>query len=232
MDYETKLVFQVGLLLLPIFVVALRVLAILPSVGLGSSNKDLKSISDITSGTGSSIMVLLGSGGHTGEMMRILSNVDLSSVRRTWVVSSGDSSSLVRAKEFEDKYQQNGKTCKSSEYLTLYRARKVGESLLSSLNSTVRSFVDTVNQLRKLPELPSVLLLNGPGTSVPLAYILFGMKFFGLCNTRIIYIESLARVNKLSLSGLLLLPISDRFIVQWEQLYHKYKRAEYYGILI
>jgi beta-1,4-N-acetylglucosaminyltransferase len=34
------------------------------------------------------------------------------------------------------------------------------------------------------------------------------------------------------LTGLLILPISDRFIVQWEPLARKYRRCEYYGILV
>ncbi|KAK6458551.1 oligosaccharide biosynthesis protein Alg14 like-domain-containing protein [Scheffersomyces xylosifermentans] len=232
MNYETRLCIKVAAFLFPIIVVALRLISILPSVNFPSQTKDVKSIADVPLGEKeSNIMILLGSGGHTGEMMRILANVDLGNLTRTWVVSSGDTTSLTKAKDYEQTNFDDANSNKT-EYLTLHRARKVGEPLLSSVKSTIKSFIHTLQSLRELTQLPSVLLLNGPGTSVPLAYILFGMKFLGLCKTRIIYIESLARVNSLSVSGLLLLPIADRFIVQWEPLFYKYKRAEYYGILI
>lgn len=226
MNYETKLCFKVGFILFPFFAAAIRLIAVLPSVRTPMNTKLLSEVPLALNG--SNVMILLGSGGHTGEMMRILGKVDVSKFSRTWVVSSNDTSSLEKAKA----YEESMKSDYLSQYLSLHRARSVGEPLLSSVKNTLTSFCCTLKSLWTLSELPSVLLLNGPGTSVPLAYLLFLMKFFGLCNTRIIYIESLARVQELSLSGILLLPISDRFIVQWAQLYYKYKRAEYYGILI
>lgn len=232
MDFESQLCIKVAVLLLPFFIIGIRLLWVLPAVnspamgsekekGLGQIPSELK---------GSNIMIFLGSGGHTGEMMRILTNVDLNNFNRTWVTSSGDSTSILKCKRYED-----GKLTISQnklDYLVLHRARTVGESIILSVFSTIRSLISTIKRLYDLPQFPSILLLNGPGTSVPLAYIIFLLKFLGLCQTRIIYIESLARVKQLSVSGLLILPIADRFIVQWEQLALKYKRAEYYGILI
>lgn len=49
---------------------------------------------------------------------------------------------------------------------------------------------------------------------------------------KIAFIESIARVHSLSLSGKLLYPIADRFLVQWEELERKYKRAKYVGFVI
>lgn len=235
MNYETKLCLKVAILLFPLFVAIIRLIAVLPAVGSFSEqplfSKNAKSLSDVPlSVKGANIMILLGSGGHTGEMLRILSHVDMSNFSRTWVVSSGDTTSLEKGKAFEEANLLSSHY--KASYASLPRARSVGESIILSIKSTLLSFYETIRTLRALPQLPSVLLLNGPGTSVPLAYILFGMKYFGLCKTSIIYIESLARVDSLSVSGLLLLPISDRFIVQWEDLYLKYHRAEYYGMLI
>lgn len=232
MNYETRLCIKVAGFLFPFFFAIIRLLMILPAVGTPPiSNKDIHPLSELPCAEfGSNIMVLLGSGGHTGEMLRILSKVNLSNLSRTWVTSSGDTTSLQKCMHFEEKnlIQSNYK----ASYVSLKRARRIGEPLFLSIRSTIMSFKSTIETFRKLPQLPSVLLLNGPGTGVPLAYLLFMMKFFGICNTKIIYIESLARVNSLSLSGLLLLPVSDRFIVQWEKLHVKYNRAEYYGILI
>lgn len=229
MNYETRLVLKVAAFLLPIFVLAIRILMVLPApntatvVGKGV-------FSDFLEISGQNVMALLGSGGHTGEMLRILANVDLTNFTRTWVVSSGDSTSLEKCKTFEE--QHVSKSSYKPRFVSLHRARTVGEPLVLLVKNTLISFKKTVTTLYALPELPAVLLVNGPGTSVPLAYILFAMKVLGMCKTRIIYIESLARVHLLSLSGRLIMPIADRFIVQWEQLYLQYHRAEYYGILI
>ena len=232
MDFESQLCIKVAVLLLPSFIIGLRLLWVLPAVNspaLGSEKE--KGLGQIPSELkGSNIMIFLGSGGHTGEMMRILANVDLNNFNRTWVTSSGDSTSILKCKKYEDERLTSGQN--KLDYLVLHRARTVGESIILSVFSTIRSLISTIKRLYDLPQFPSILLLNGPGTSVPLAYIIFLLKFLGLCQTRIIYIESLARVKQLSVSGLLILPIADRFIVQWEQLALKYKRAEYYGILI
>lgn len=225
MNFETKLCIKVAFVLFPFFVAIIRLLQVLPGV---PSKQDHKELALQPEHKGANIMILLGSGGHTGEMLRILGKVDLSEFSRTWVVSSNDSNSLNKAKV----YEQNLKSKFKYEYVLLHRARDVGDSLFMSLKNTFKSFISTWKSLYNLPELPAVLVLNGPGTSVPLAYILFGLKYFGFCDTRIIYIESLARVNLLSLSGRLLMPIANRFIVQWERLFVEYKRAEYYGILL
>ncbi len=49
---------------------------------------------------------------------------------------------------------------------------------------------------------------------------------------KIIYIESLARINTLSITGRNIYPFADKFYVQWEALAKKYKKCEYLGRLI
>lgn len=61
------------------------------------------------------------------------------------------------------------------------------------------------------------------------------MCFFGkLFNAKIIYIESLAKIDSLSMTGknVYRFRVADKFYVQWEGLTKKYKRAEYIGRLI
>ena len=60
------------------------------------------------------------------------------------------------------------------------------------------------------------------------------LQVLGLGWSSIFYIESIARVKKLSLSGLLLykLRMADQFFVQWPQLQQKYPRAQYAGRLM
>ncbi|ODV96970.1 hypothetical protein PACTADRAFT_74561 [Pachysolen tannophilus NRRL Y-2460] len=232
-------------------IIILRIIHVLPATkfhdsnenGDGNGNGDMTKRSSpsatalLKDPTNKKLMILLGSGGHTGEMIRILSQFDnsiLNEFKKDYVISSGDKTSILKIQEFQDIITKNNDTASNnSEYTIVPRARNVGESLFLSILHTLQSIIATFKILlnKKLQnKLPDILLLNGPGTSVPLGYILFLFKIFGLSNSKIVYIESLARVKKLSLSGKLLKPISDRFIVQWEYL--NVGRAEYYGILV
>jgi beta-1,4-N-acetylglucosaminyltransferase len=76
---------------------------------------------------------------------------------------------------------------------------------------------------------PDVLLVNGPGSCVPLCLAATLYNIIGITNTRIIFIESFTRVQKLSLTGRLLYPLAHRVVVQWPQLALKHPRAEYLG---
>ena len=75
-------------------------------------------------------------------------------------------------------------------------------------------------------EKPEVLITTGAGISVPFIFvaILFGIKT--------IYVESLTRINDLSLSGKLVYPILNHLFVQWPELEKKYKKAKFAGQVI
>ena len=58
-------------------------------------------------------------------------------------------------------------------------------------------------------------------------------RLLGLLHTRIVYVESIARVTTLSLTGKILYKarLADGFFVQWPKLAAKYPRAELAGRL-
>ena len=66
---------------------------------------------------------------------------------------------------------------------------------------------------------PSVIITTGTHTAVPMCYIgrLFGSK--------VIFIETFANRTKPSLSGRMVYPISNMFIVQWEEMKKFYPNA-------
>ena len=66
---------------------------------------------------------------------------------------------------------------------------------------------------------PHVIITTGTHTAVPMCYLghLFGSK--------VIFIETFANRRKPSLSGRMTYPISDMFIVQWEEMKKFYPRA-------
>lgn len=174
------------------------------------------------------IMILLGSGGHTGEMLKILQQGEVyKKMKREYYISSGDETSVLKLKNFEENVMKS--TTKDYEVINVYRARGIGDGKFVTFFKTLWSFKSIMS---KISFDNDILLTNGPGTAIPLAYTMFIMKLFGSCKTRIIYVESLARVYDLSLTGKLILPISDRVIVQWKALSMKYNRCEYYGMLV
>jgi len=78
-----------------------------------------------------------------------------------------------------------------------------------------------------IKERPDVVMTTGAGVAVPACYL---GKLLG---ARVIYIESLTRIDKSSLSGRVIYPISDLFFVQWKSLLPEYgKKAQYGGTVI
>lgn len=59
-------------------------------------------------------------------------------------------------------------------------------------------------------------------------------RLLGIAGGRIIYVESIARVYRLSLTGKILYHcrIADQFFVQWEELQRTHRRSLYVGRLM
>jgi UDP-N-acetylglucosamine:LPS N-acetylglucosamine transferase len=70
---------------------------------------------------------------------------------------------------------------------------------------------------------PKYIVTTGTHTAVPICY--FG-KLFG---SKIIFIETIANTKTKTLSGKMIYPIANLFIVQWESLLKEYPNAVYGG---
>ncbi|KAG8555571.1 hypothetical protein GDO81_017749 [Engystomops pustulosus] len=135
-----------------------------------------------------SLLVVAGSGGHTTEILRLLSCLSQSYYPTHYVLAETDKMSEEKIHAFE--------TSKDK----------------TSTNP--------------------MILCNGPGTCIPVCFsaLLFGI--LGLKKIIIIYVESLCRVESLSLSGKILYYFADHFIVQWPLLTEKYPNAKYLGRIV
>lgn len=71
--------------------------------------------------------------------------------------------------------------------------------------------------LRK--EKPDLIISSGAAIAVPFFYL---GKLFG---AKTIYIEIFDRIDKPTLTGKLVYPVADRFIVQWEEMKQVYPKA-------
>jgi beta-1,4-N-acetylglucosaminyltransferase len=110
------------------------------------------------------------------------------------------------------------------------RSREVGQSWTTTPFSVLRALAASTSLV--LAELPDLILCNGPGICIPVCVLAYIPKILGLKHVRLVYVESFARVNSLSLSGRLLYRFVDRFLVQWRELTDRYPRAEYHGVLV
>lgn len=96
--------------------------------------------------------------------------------------------------------------------------------LIDPKRNPLKLIINFLQALRVVvKERPKVVITTGAGVVIPLCYLA------KLLRGRIIYIESLARIDTRSLSGILLYPIADLFFVQWRQLLGKYGGKAIYG---
>ncbi|WCJ31913.1 hypothetical protein M5689_013364 [Euphorbia peplus] len=181
-----------------------------------------------------STLVVLGSGGHTAEMINVLSALHKDKfMPRFYISALTDTMSREKARVLEESLgDESGSSGTSAKFFQIYRSREVGQSYITSIGTTLIATAHALWLMIKIR--PQVILCNGPGTCVPLCVIAFLFKVLGIRWSTVFYVESIARVRRLSLSGLLLykLRIADQFYVQWPQLQTKYPRARYVGCLM
>jgi beta-1,4-N-acetylglucosaminyltransferase len=190
-------------LLLLLVLLAVRLLCCLP----GHKSRPTRPTSSLD------ILVVLGSGGHTGEMMPIVDSLSRWTHCRsiTAVASSTDRLSLL--------HPLLPPACAK---ISIPRSREVGQSYFSSFFTTFLAFLSSLKLIVKRPD---VLVVNGPGVCVPVVLSLFLGNLIGLTDCSIVFIESFCRVTSLSLTGKIIYPLCDLFFVCWPELIKVRTRA-------
>ncbi|RKF61727.1 UDP-N-acetylglucosamine transferase subunit alg14 [Erysiphe neolycopersici] len=191
------------------------------------------------------IVAILGSGGHSTEMISLLRDIDPTHyVHRSYIASSGDNFAFERAFQLEEVIQAKLKpygpiaNTRNWDPITgiwdvriVPRARKIHQSLYTIPFSSLWCIFESIRTLYVIAkcskvapgEFPDVIVANGPGTALIVILASYVIRFLGISpmwKMKVIYVESWARVKSLSLSGRLLLKLGlcDRFLVQWETL--------------
>jgi beta-1,4-N-acetylglucosaminyltransferase len=99
---------------------------------------------------------------------------------------------------------------------------------ISHSERDLKFFTNLVEAIKILfKERPKVLLSTGAGPIVPFALI--GRFFFGC---KIIYIETITRINRPSLTGRLMYYLANHFYYQWKELAIFFPRGQYCGSLL
>jgi beta-1,4-N-acetylglucosaminyltransferase len=157
------------------------------------------------------ILVVLGEGGHTVEMLRLLELLGPQPhYEYHYFTMKEEGISEQRIRYPGPIYRGN-------------RPRWKDENLLIVALKYIRlSWQSLVALLRSRPR---VIMTSGPGLAVPIS--VFGK----LAGARIIYVENGARVSTPSLTGRLMYRIADLFFVQWPELKEALPKAIYAGSL-
>ncbi|MFB5430438.1 PssD/Cps14F family polysaccharide biosynthesis glycosyltransferase [Enterococcus casseliflavus] len=90
-----------------------------------------------------------------------------------------------------------------------------------NIHNLIKNTILAIKVLIK--EKPDLIISSGAAVAVPFFYI--GKLF----RAKTIYIEVFDRIDSATLTGKLVYPVTDRFIVQWEEMKQVYPKAIYLG---
>ncbi len=156
------------------------------------------------------ILALLGSGGHTAEVLQLIDQLSPDHEYQ-YVVGHFDPLSV-------DMIRRPGPV----HQVHYPRAKTTGKPM-----ATLGTLWNGVQSLRILARnRPDAVISAGPSVAVPALYV---AKLLGI---RVIHIETAARVRTVSVSGRLAYRVADLYVVQWPQLTERLPGAVYAGRLL
>lgn len=157
------------------------------------------------------ICLVCSHGGHLTEMLQLL---DAFKDHEVFLITHDEKFTRVLKDVYSIKIYLIRDLLVKSDKLTLFR---ILIHLLIIFLEEIKIFIK---------EKPDVIVSTGSEIAIPISYL---AKILG---KKVIFIESLCRVYDLSGTGKLVYPIADLFLVQWNYLTEKYKKARYEGKVI
>lgn len=154
--------------------------------------------------------------------------------KRVLFISStgGHLKELLQLKPMFNKYDSYIVTEKTNSTLNLKKefGKKIGYLIFGTKDHMItypfKLFANCFISLYYFIKIrPKYIITTGAHTAGPICCI---GKIFG---TKIIYIETMANISTKTITGKLLYPISDLFIVQWESMLELYPKAVYGGFI-
>lgn len=140
--------------------------------------------------------------------------------------TGGHFNELMQLKSLLKKYDYNIITEKTKASVSLKKKynKKVGFLVYGSKNNMfLYPFKLIYNCFKSLYYYlkfhPDYIITTGAHTAGPMCYI---GKFFG---SRIIFIETFANINTKTVTGKMVYPIADKFIVQWSSMKKLYPKS-------
>jgi beta-1,4-N-acetylglucosaminyltransferase len=149
------------------------------------------------------LLLVCSSGGHLLQLLALREVWE--PFRHSWVTfDKSDAGSLLKSEPVVHAYGPTNRNMGLVAAANLVRNLRLAWRLLGSLR-------------------PAVILTTGAGVAVPFAWI------GRLRGAKVVYLESLTRIDRPSLSCRLIRPVSDRMYVQWPELRDALRGARYAG---
>lgn len=146
------------------------------------------------------VLFISSTGGHLNELMQL---EPLFSEYEYHIVTEKDKMTLSLKEKYGSKIS----------YLVYGTRAKIFTYFFKFIYNSIKSFIIYV-KIR-----PKVIVTTGAHTGVAMCYI---GKIFG---SKVIFIETFANSQTKTLSGKLVYPIANLFIVQWEDMLRLYPKA-------
>ena len=138
--------------------------------------------------------------------------------------SGGHLTHLYMLKPFWEKKDRFWVTFDKEDARSLLQGEKFYSLYFPSNRSLKALIINTYRALKILPrEKPDLIISSGAAGAVPFFWI---GKILG---AKTIYIEVFDRINASTISGKLCYPVTDKFIVEWEEMIKVYPKAENFG---
>ena len=149
------------------------------------------------------VLFISSTGGHLNELLQLKSTMKKYD---TYLITEKTKSTINIKSEFKNK---------------VYHMKYGTKSHLSYIYIFPYNCLKSIIYFIKIR--PEVVVTTGAHTAVFMCYL---AKLF---RRKVIYIETFANVHSKSMSGKLVYPIADMFVVQWKSMLELYPKAVYGG---
>jgi beta-1,4-N-acetylglucosaminyltransferase len=164
----------------------------------------------VTSGDRRPVLVVLGEGGHTSEMLNLVDQLD-DDLDLQYVMVNEDEMS-------EGRIRRPG---------PIHRIRRPNAKDSSKPAAAVQTLLAQAQAFWLLARVrPRAILSSGPAVGIPIAV---AAKLVG---ADVIFVETIARVTGLSMTGRLMRPLADLYFVQWPGAQEAAPGSRYEGRLV
>lgn len=155
------------------------------------------------------LLIALGEGGHTKEMITLVNML-------------GDDLDYAYMIVDDDEVSESKITCPGPVFRVL-RPRDKEHHLVNDAIKFIRSTWQSWRVLRTYR--PDAVLSTGPSVAVPICVLA------RLTGKKVVFVETGSRVTHLSTTGRIMYRVAHLFFVQWPGLREQYPRAVYAGRL-
>ena len=185
------------------------------------------------------LISVLGSGGHTKEMLKLLPNLpnftDPSKICPYFLLADTDNHSEEKIQKFylENHTKNSGsESIDKPDVFKIPRSREVSQSYLSSIKTTIKALLNCKSLVFTIN--PDLILVNGPGTCLPIVFLSILNAMLKSKKCHIVFVESFCRIKSLSLTGKIIyfLGLADDFYVQWPEIRDRYSGVTYVGRIL